>query len=162
MCGIKLALFQYPTQLSGSRMQGICELAREYSVPVFVHIGVQPGSFTIEDPAHAYPDVNFILAHCGVQRYRDLPDLLRALPNLYVDTSSYIATVSKLTALHQQVGAQRLIYGTDVPVMAKDQSEGLEKIKKMPLTTAERTMILGENLLQLLRKAKPLRQAQQL
>jgi predicted TIM-barrel fold metal-dependent hydrolase len=156
MCGIKLALFQYPTDLAGANMSKLCELAREYRVPIFVHIGLQPGSFNIEVPAERFPDVNFILAHGGVQRYRDLPDLLRSYPNLYVDTSSYVVTTGKLRSLRAKVGAYRLIYGTDVPVMAKDQSEGLKKIEEARLTSRERDQILGENLLNLLHEAVPL------
>lgn len=156
MCGIKLALFQYPTDLAGDRMTQLCLLAREYGVPIFVHIGIQPGSFEIEGPARNFPDINFILAHGGVQRFRDLVDLMDSYPNLYVDTSSYIVTVGKLKELHARVGARRLIYGTDVPVMARDQSEGLDKIGRLRLSQDERDLILGDNLLELLKGAKPL------
>jgi predicted TIM-barrel fold metal-dependent hydrolase len=156
MCGIKLALFQYPTDLAGERMTELCTLAREYRVPVFVHVGIQPGSFQIEEPARKFPDVNFILAHGGVQRFKDLGVLLDSYANLYVDTSSYIVTVGKLKQLHARAGARRLIYGTDVPVMARDQSEGLEKIGRMRLNAEEREQILGGNLIRLLKDAKPL------
>jgi predicted TIM-barrel fold metal-dependent hydrolase len=157
LCGIKLTLFQYATDLAGDRMSALCELAREYRVPVFVHIGVRPESSNFEAPVCNFPEVNFILAHGGVHRFRDAIELARTRDNLFVDTSSYIVSPPKLKKLLESLGAGKLIFGTDVPVMARDPSEGLRKIEGLPLKPADRDLILGQNLLGLLRDAKPLR-----
>ncbi len=37
MVGIKMALFQYPTDLTGNKMKKICEIARLHNIPIFIH-----------------------------------------------------------------------------------------------------------------------------
>jgi predicted TIM-barrel fold metal-dependent hydrolase len=150
MCGIKLALLQYPTNLAGPRMHRICEIARERKVPIFFHQGITKES---SDPSlmfRNFPEVTFIIAHAGVQYYHAAIELANSHKNVYIDTSSWIVTKRKLKNLYRQLGPEKLIFGTDVPVMANDQSDGLKKIRVLRLPPAEEACILGENLLRIL------------
>jgi uncharacterized protein len=152
MCGIKLALLQYPTDLSGPRMAEICGLAEEHRVPVFFHQGLTPASSDARRMTESFPNVHFIIAHAGVQYYDEAITLAHARDNVFVDTSSYIVTVCKLRDMCRKLGAGKLIFGTDVPVMSLDQGEGLAKIRALPLSDRDRSRILGENLLEILRR----------
>jgi len=150
MCGIKLALLQYPTDLSGPRMTALCELARERKVPIFFHQGLTKEA---SDPCamiDAFPDVTFIIAHAGVQYYRQAIALARTKKNVYIDTSSWIVTARKLKVLYRCLGPEKLVFGTDVPVMANDASEGLEKVRQLRLPSSEEALILGGSLQKIL------------
>jgi len=144
--GIKLALVQYPTDLRGKNMIALSEVARECSIPVFMHLGISPAAAEPEWLVETFPDVTFIIAHAGVQRFEETIALARRLDNVYVDTSSYIATVPKLRRLCKTIGAGKLIFGSDVPVMCEDVGDALAKIDALSLPAAEKDKILGGNL----------------
>jgi len=148
--GIKLALVQYPTDLRGKNMIALCEMARESRIPVFMHLGISLASAEPEWLAEAFPDVTFIIAHAGVQRFEETIALARRLDNVYVDTSSYIATVQKLRRLCKTLGAGKLIFGSDVPVMCEDVGDALAKIDALSLPASEKDKILGGNLAEIL------------
>lgn len=44
MCGLKLALVQYPTDLGGGKMVALCEIAAGHGIPVFMHLGLTAAS----------------------------------------------------------------------------------------------------------------------
>lgn len=144
--GIKLALVQYPTDLRGRNMILLSEVARECRIPVFMHLGISPEAAKPEWLAEVFGDVTFIIAHAGVQRFEETIALARRLDNVFVDTSSYIATVQKLRRLCRTIGAGKLIFGSDVPVMCKDVGDALAKIDALNLPASERDKILGGNL----------------
>lgn len=153
--GIKLALVQYPTDLCGRNMTALCEVARENAVPVFMHLGISRATSEPEWLTEAFPDVNFIIAHAGVQRFEETIVLARR-NNVFVDTSSYIATTAKIKRLYRTLGAGKLIFGSDVPVMCRDAGEALAKIATLSLSASEQEKVLGGNLTALLAQAKPL------
>ncbi len=146
MHGIKLALPQYPADLSGERIFALCEVAKARNVPVFFHQGLTPESSDAAAMVKAFPSVTFIVAHAGAHYFREALQLAAAHDNVFVDTSSYFVTVSKLRRLCRKIGPRRLIFGTDVPVMSRDPSEGLAKIRALKLDPADEKCILGDTL----------------
>ena len=150
MCGIKLSLLQYPTNLAGRRMMKICEIASERKIPVFFHQGITKEAADPSRMINDFPDVTFIIAHAGMQYYREAIIFAKTKKNVYLDTSSWIVTQRKLKNLYRQLGAKKLVFGTDVPVMANDQSIGLNKIRNLQLSASEEELILGGNLRKIL------------
>ena len=146
MIGIKLALVQYPTDLNGPKMAMLCEVARAKRVPVFVHQGITRESSDMSGVVKMYQDVVFIIAHTGCQCFEEVLELARTCDNVFVDTSSYIATRRKIQRMCDIAGAGKLIFGTDVPVMCKDPAEALEKIRTLKASDADKERILGGNL----------------
>ncbi|HCE43142.1 MAG TPA: hypothetical protein DET40_06320 [Lentisphaeria bacterium] len=151
-CGIKLALLQYPTDLSGERMNRICGIAQQEHVPVFFHQGLTRESSNASDMIKRFKDVDFIIAHAGVQYFREAVELAKDNSNIYIDTSSYIVTEEKIRYLYTALGAGKLIFGSDYPVMSKDPGEGLEKIRRLKCPDADTGRMLGLNILGLLGK----------
>ena len=100
-----------------------------------------------------FPKVNFIIAHAGVQYFEQAIGLARECRNVWLDTSSYFVTASKLRRLLREVGASKLVFGSDVPVMASDAGQALDKIRALEITDQERAAILGLNLRQILESA---------
>ncbi|MBN1269684.1 MAG: amidohydrolase family protein [Kiritimatiellae bacterium] len=151
MCGIKLALVQYPTDLAGPRMAAICEIARARRVPIFFHQGVTTASADPRKMFNDFRDVTFIVAHTGVQYFDEMIPLAKAFDNVFVDTSSFISTRAKIAHLCKALGPHKLVFGTDVPVMCGDPVEALRKITTLPASDADKEAILGGNLRGILR-----------
>jgi uncharacterized protein len=153
-CGIKLALLQYPVALDSPQVSALCEIANERRIPVFFHQGLTSAT---SDPAvmlKRFPKINFSIAHAGVQYFEQAVALAREYRNVWLDTSSYFVTPAKLRRLVREVGAQKLIFGSDVPVMARNSAEALDKIMALEIPERERAAILGENLQHILETAK--------
>ena len=146
MRGIKLALVQYPTDLDGPRMAELCGLARERRAPIFIHQGLTRESSDLSKLVRRFADVTFIIAHTGVQCFRQAVELARDCRNVFVDTSSFIATRGKIRQACRVAGAAKLVFGTDVPVMCEDPAEAMAKIHALDISDDEKMGILGENL----------------
>lgn len=151
MKGIKLALVQYPTDLNGPKMTALCEIARAKKVPVFIHQGITRESSDVSDLVRRFHDVVFVIAHTGCQCFEEVMELARTRDNVFVDTSSYIATQRKIQKLVDSVSADKLVFGTDVPVMCRDVSEALGKITTLRASDGEKQKILGGNLQRILK-----------
>lgn len=150
MQGIKLALLQYPTDLQGPHMAAICEIAEERRVPIFVHQGLSRAASEMESLVERFPNVVFIIAHAGVQYFEAVCRLAATRANVYVDTSSYFVTSRKLERLCLSVGARKLVFGTDVPVMSGTAAEGMAKIARLAISPGDRELVMGANLAALL------------
>jgi len=152
-CGIKMALLQYPAALDGPEISALCEIADARRIPVFFHQGLTPATSDPSRMIRRFPNVNFIIAHTGVQYFEQALALAREHRNVWLDTSSYFVTEAKLRRLVREVGAQKLIFGSDMPVMVGDPEEALNKILALKISERERASILGENLQQILASA---------
>lgn len=150
MCGIKLALVQYPTDLNGPKMASLCNIASERRVPIFIHVGITPASSDLSTLIPRFPEVSFIIAHMGVQCFHEMLELAQSCQNIFLDTSSYITTRAKIHQACIAVGPDRILFGTDQPVMCKDPREALDKISSLRVAEADKQAILGENLRRLL------------
>ncbi len=152
-CGIKMALVQYPVALDGPQISALCEIANARRIPVFFHQGLTVATSDPTAMFKRFPKVNFIIAHAGVQYFERAIELAREYRNVWLDTSSYFVTPYKLRRLMREVGASKLVFGSDVPVMARDAGQALNKIMALKISDQERAAILGQNLLQILESA---------
>jgi len=152
-CGIKMALLQYPAALDGPQISALCEIASVRRIPVFFHQGLTAATSDPTAMFKRFPNVNFIIAHAGVQYFEQAIQLAREHRNVWLDTSSYFVTASKLRRLIRDVGANKLVFGSDVPVMATDAAEALNKIRALKISEREKAAILGQNMQQILESA---------
>ena len=149
-CGIKLALLQYPAPLDGPEVAALCELAQARRVPIFFHQGPTPATSNAGALFRRFADVPFIIAHAGVQFFGRALAWATAHRNVWLDTSSYFVTEPKLRRMVRELGTRKLLFGSDVPVMARDAAEALAKIRALRLDEAGEAAILGGNLQRLL------------
>jgi predicted TIM-barrel fold metal-dependent hydrolase len=111
---------EYPVAEQGSR---VFEFAAAHKAIVLSHSG-EPNSMPgdVLSAAAAFPEVAVILAHLGCGWDGDPTHQVRAvqaagLPNAYVDTSSAMnVTPGLLEWAVEQIGAERLLFGTDSPL----------------------------------------------
>jgi predicted TIM-barrel fold metal-dependent hydrolase len=140
----------------------VCETARAFRLPVLVDIVSRPE--VVDMFAPEYPDVNFIIAHLGSftddwKAHQQVTYQLARYPNVYADTSG-VRQFRYLVQAIQRGGARKLLFGSDGPWL----HPGLElyKIRLLGLPPAEERLVLGGNILRLLRRARVGRDAAQI
>ena len=95
-----------------------------------------------------YPNLNLILHSVRWEATRYLLPLLKAFPNLFVEFSNYQAN-RIIEFLVQQVGADRLLFGTQM--MLKSPGAAKAFIDYADISEQDRRKIAGENLIRLLK-----------
>jgi uncharacterized protein len=132
----------------------IAEAARQFRLPVLYDITGQP-SF-IEMIAAEYPDVNFIIPHLGSfaddwRAHRQVIDQLARLPNVYADTSG-VKRFDYVVEAVKRGGAHKLLFGSDGPWL--HPALELQKIRLLRLPQKQEALVLGGNLLRLIRQSR--------
>jgi len=132
----------------------VCEAARALRLPLLVDVAGQ--AHVIEMLAPSYPGVNFIIPHLGSFRddwraQQQVVDQLVRFPNLYVDTSG-VRRFDYIVQAVRRAGPHKVLFGSDGPWL----HPGLElhKIRLLRLAPDQEAMILGGNVLRLLRQSK--------
>jgi uncharacterized protein len=144
-CGIKAHRMDAPAT------RELCQVAGKFKLPILYDPVGQTD--LIELLASEYPHVNFIIPHLGSfaddwRAHIGVIDRLVRFPNVYADTSG----IRRFDYLRQAIdrgGAHKVLFGSDGPWL----HPGLElhKIRLLGLSLSEEKMVLGENLLRLIR-----------
>ena len=126
----------------------IIELAMKYDIPVWFHTGHAPNATPtlVGSLAGAFPEAKIVMGHMGSGMFYDAICAARRYRNIYVDISLQ-GGHSFLTAC-REVGADRLLFGTDSPYANPGTMKRM--VEESPLSQAEKTMILGDNMARLL------------
>lgn len=187
-------------------MEPVMEVIAKHRAPILFHTGPAPykhkleitketrkkllkrGGFLrlsdpiyIDDIARLYPEIPFIIGHCGVQGcfyFGSFPDhalMVAAInENVYLETSMAPPEVIEKAVVDPAIGAEKLIFGSDFgatsgyylyrgniyPSYKKkphpEQSgyhikRALDVINQVPMPEEERRLILGQNIARLLR-----------
>ncbi|MFN8176553.1 MAG: amidohydrolase family protein [bacterium] len=133
--------------------------AERWRLPVIVHAGrwqeIASWRFCL-DVAERHPEASIVVAHLG----GDLPALQqecaremakRGLPNAYLGTESIREYYSLRYAL-DRLGPERLLFGSDYPLGWP--AAYLAVLDGASPTEEERKLVLGENLLRLIRRKR--------
>jgi predicted TIM-barrel fold metal-dependent hydrolase len=133
----------------------VCETARAFSLPILVDVVGQPQ--VVEMFASEYPSVNFIIPHLGSfnddwKAQQQTVDQLVRYPNVYADTSG-VRRFDYIVQAVKRAGAHKVLFGSDGPWL----HPGLEfhKIRLLGLPEEAESLILGGNILRLLRQTRP-------
>lgn len=130
--------------------------AIEGRMPLLIHTGDSRTEYSkpwrLANIIDQFPKLDVIAAHFGGYSEWENGALSLALKHVYVDTSSsqFALTPHQVRELIDVFGADHVLFGTDYP-MWSPQNE-LEKLQLVPLTQAERDMILHGNMERLLAK----------
>ncbi len=100
----------------------------------------------------SFPDIIVVCAHWGggLPFYAMMPEVKRAMKNVYFDTaaSPYLYAPQVYTQVTQLVGADRILFGSDWPLMP--QRRVLDQISSADLPPEAKNLILGGNARRLL------------
>lgn len=89
-----------------------------------------------------YPELKLVMAHVGGD-WRYGLRAVRDVPNVNADTSGSMTDNGLVEAWVREVGAERLIWGTDMP--GADLLLTLSKVRDADITDEEKRLILGGN-----------------
>jgi len=132
----------------------VCESARRLALSVIYDVVGDVSA--VELLAEEYPDVTFIIPHLGSfaddwRAQLALIDHLVRHPNIYADTSG-VRRFDLLEQAVQRAGAKKILFGSDGPWL--HPAVELAKIKALNLSSADERLILGENFLRLISRAR--------
>jgi uncharacterized protein len=129
----------------------VCDAARAFRLPMLVDVAGQ--TQVVDMFAPQYPDVNFIIPHLGSfagdwKAHQRTIDQLVRYPNVFADTSS-VRHFDYLVQAVNRAGARKLLFGSDGPWLHPGVE--LQKVRLLGLGNAAQSLILGENILRLIR-----------
>jgi uncharacterized protein len=137
----------------GMPTREVCEVARAFRLPILVDVVGQAS--VIDMLAPAFPDVNFIVPHLGSfaddwRAQQRVVDQLVRYPNVYGDTAG-VRRFDYIVQAVQRAGPRKILFGSDGPWL----HPGLElhKVRLLGLPPEKEALIMGGNVLRLLRPA---------
>jgi predicted TIM-barrel fold metal-dependent hydrolase len=152
--GIKLHpdIAAYP--IGGKGFQPAWELAAERECLVLVHTfhGSRYCDPTVfGELAERYPNVPIVLVHSGAltAAFEGAIAVCQAHPNLYLDLSGSFMTGQWITRMVKEVGAERVIFSSDIPFI--DLRYSLGRFLTADITPAEQALVMGGNIRRLLK-----------
>ncbi len=121
-------------------------ILEERGIPALFHMGDNRYTYSapgrLRKVVERFPKMVCVAAHFGGYRvWDDAYEALKDKENIYFDTSSSLAFISKEKAaeLIHHYGAERFMFGTDFPMWTP--TEELERFMAIPLTDGEREQI---------------------
>lgn len=146
-CGIKVHRYH------GDMTREVCDVARAFRLPVLYDVMGKVSS--IEMFATAYPDVSFIVPHLGSfkddwRAHLAIIDHLVRHRNVFTDTSG-VLRFDLLEQAVAQAGAHKILFGSDGPWLHPGVE--LTKVRELRLSPVDMRLVLGGNLLRLIRPA---------
>jgi Predicted metal-dependent hydrolase of the TIM-barrel fold len=100
----------------------------------------------ISELARQYPKTPVILGHLGGCHWLETMELVREIPNLYLDTSAYYSTLILGAVINEL--PHKCIFGVDMPF--GDLLLSKETIQKVSKTSAIADAVLGNNISRIL------------
>ncbi len=125
----------------------IYDFANQRELAIIWHTGIESGSAPkyIADVAPHFPRANFVAGHSGncPPLRRQAIDVAKANPNVYLETCSTFRTPGVIEQLVNEAGADRVLFGSDVPLM--DPRSQLGKILTADISDEAKRLALGQN-----------------
>ena len=128
----------------------IYDCIRAHGLPILMHMGDDRYDYShprrLAKMLADFPGLVVIAAHFGgYQSWDEVPHYLLELPDLYFDTSSSLAFISRERArgLIDLIGEDRFFFGTDYPMWSP--GEELDRFFDLGLTDAQNRKILFDN-----------------
>jgi len=146
--GLKLHPVLGGYYLSNKVVFPLIECSIRLGLPVMIHTGwgILGSASAVGQLTERFRDGRFIVAHMIDP---ESVNVTKRNENIFLETS-YAQHPRRITQAAKNLGADRLLYGSDFPLGGGMGFE-LSKIMLAELTDQERTMILGENIRRLIR-----------
>lgn len=138
--GIKV--YQVGVEYEDALFEPVWKFAAERAAPVLAHTWGNAAG--MEKIASRYPQAAFMVAHSGVDGIH-VPYIkaVQAAPNLYLDLTYSREFVNLIEHFVEQIGADRIVWGADVPLFSMAQQ--LSKVLFARISDADKKKILYYN-----------------
>lgn len=147
---IKLYSPHTPWDLNQPQWDPIYQFADERALAILFHTGSDAYPKYLSDIAPRFPRAKFVAGHSG-----NTPDeraqaiaAAQSHPNVYLETCSTFRTPGVIEQLVNEAGADRVLFGTDMPLM--DPRPQIGKIITARISDEAKQKILGGNARRLL------------
>lgn len=138
--------------LADRRWDPLYEFVQERGLTLITHTSSEWQSYPkyLGEVASRFPGANFVAGHSGnVLEYRNQAiEAARAYPNFYLETCSTFRTPGVIEQLVREGGADRVLFGSDLPLM--DPRSQIGKVITADLSDEDKRRVLGENAKRLL------------
>ena len=148
--------------LSSAYYQKLLGHAENQGLPVIIHTGEICNPYLYKNPQlgrvqgfepwfKKYVNLRFILAHMNFHEPEPAIQLAEKYPNLYLETSWQPSEI--IAEAVRRIGAERVLYGSDWPLLGNNISLSLERIQtcqdQKMITAQQAKLVLGQNALKL-------------
>lgn len=158
LCGVKLHPDIQGADIDDERWYPLYALLEAKGLPLYLHMGDDRPQYRFSEPRKLvkildnFPKLTVIAAHFG--GYRSWDEAVRYLKrreNVWFDTSSALWAMTPEFAryLIDELGYERIMFGTDYPVVSADDE--LKRFFAVSMTEDERRCILYDNAARLLK-----------
>ena len=149
---IKLHPSCHDYAVTGPNYGPVWEYAKEYQCPVLIHCwqgDARCEPATCAKVAQDHPDVVIILGHSGGPSGID-EGIAEAQKwdHFYLDITGSTNTIGLIEKMVEGVGADRVLYGSDLPFI--DASSAIGKVAYSKISEEDELKILGKNMRQLI------------
>lgn len=148
MVGIKFHPGMHRQRADAEGYRPAWEFAQQHELCVLSHSGATDGYCGIaifEGPARDYPNAKVLLGHAGFgyDGARRACDLANKYPNVFLDFTISIAYRGLIELMVKGAGADRVLYGTDLPFM--DSRPIMGRMAFSELDDEQLGLVLGGN-----------------
>jgi predicted TIM-barrel fold metal-dependent hydrolase len=131
----------------------VCEAARAFRLPVLADVAGQ--AHVVDMLAPEYPDVNFIIPHLGSfsddwRAQQRVAEQVGRYPNVYTDTAG-VRRFDYIVEALKRGGPNKVLFGSDGPWL--HPAVELYKIRVLGLSQKDEALVLGGNIIRLIRNA---------
>lgn len=147
---LKIMPALYHLNLSGPVATELLRKAREFGLVVNIHSGSEISHpLQIATVCRRFPEVPVIMDHMGYREWcGDAIEAARDNPNLYLGTTIASFEPSMVARAIQELGPERVIYGSNLPVCYSDLA--VESLRRLKLGREVEDLLFGGNLARLL------------
>jgi len=146
--GVKVHRSHNAVAYDDARYDAIYAKAAEYGAPVLAHTFSVGEVAQVLSAATRHRDVRFIVGHSGGYGWSDCLGAIAAVGNAYFEVCSSCADVGRIEAFVRAGGAERVLYGSDLPFL--EPWHCLAQVYAADISNGEREMILAGNAVRLL------------
>jgi predicted TIM-barrel fold metal-dependent hydrolase len=118
-------------------------------VPALIHAEPLDALFNLAD---RFPDATILVAHsgtgCSLLGAPGIIHEVKRLENLYLDTATSHLEANMVEEAVRVLGADRVIYGTDYPLL--EPNAQIQRVKSAKISEEDKRLILGENMMHLI------------
>ena len=142
--GLKLQCEIHAYPMAGAGYTWAWRTASETGLPLLVHTYPPRDMKSVPELADEYSKANFIMAHhFGPENLDEALPLIRDKANVYTDTCVSLLPLGTIERLAQELGEDRVLFGTDMPYLNAGGQIG--KVLLAQLDDAAKKKILAEN-----------------